>query len=94
MAPSLIAFEAWAQANAAATAAEKKIHQAAVDFAYGRGGPPTDADLQDAFAKRMLATQAFEEVLREQARLAAQFSGVKSASGGSAENSGSSATAE
>lgn len=77
MAPSLIAFEAWSQANAAATAAEKKVHQAAIDFAYGRSGPPSEAMLEDAFVKRLAATQAFEDVLREQARLAAEIRSTK-----------------
>lgn len=62
-------FDLWSKANAAAVAAERKVHQAVVDFAYGRNGAPSEDDLQDAFQKRLEAMQAFELVLKEQARL-------------------------
>ena len=90
MAPSLIAFDLWMNANTEATAAEKKVQQAALAYASGHAPPPSEDDLKDAFMKRLAATRAFESVLREQERIARELQASRTAAAQSRAASGAS----
>jgi hypothetical protein len=57
------AFQQWSIAHQAACAAEMRVHAATLEFAAGRGDPPSREMIEDAKVKRALASQASREMI-------------------------------